>query len=201
MSDQGTGDQGTPGDSSKGDDKANDKANNQPAIRDGMTAAEVQDLLKAERDRQDMKLKGTTEQTLADARAAWEAEAKTAQERAAMDATQRAEAEKKEAVDEAARLKVELADSKAQGVRAMFVAQNAAGLDVAWRGYLDGQLAARDEGTSMEDVLARVTEEHQQASGRSGAPLGVPGRPGGQQRAAGENDTMNDALKRAAGRR
>jgi len=170
-----------------------------PAIRDGMTAAEVQELLKAERDRQDMKLKGDREKLVADAKAEAKREADEERRKADMSEIDRANAEKAAAESKLKQLEEQLAQTQSAATRAQFVAANAADLDVAWRHYLDGQLAAAPDSETMEAVLARVRDEHKAATGRT-APLGAPGRPAGQPPLTG-SQTMNEEIRKLAGRR
>ena len=173
---------------------------NPPAIRDGMTAAEVQELLHKESDRLDMKLKSDREKLYADAKAEAKREADDEKKKADMSEIERAQAEKTAAESKLKALEEQLAQTQSAAARATFIASNAGDLDRAWRVYLDQELAA-GEPDKADEILARVRSERDQENGRPGAPVGSAGRPAGPQGApATGNAAMNQAIRHASGR-
>lgn len=164
-----------------------------------MTAAEVQELIRKESDRLDLKYKGASEKLIADAKAQTRAEIEAEKKTAEMSEVQRLEAELKAVNERVTTAESQRAASEAAATRAQFVANNAADFDLAWRVYLDQQLAAASDGDKPEDVLARVRAEREQEQTGKATALGVAGRPG--QGAAAKGRTMNDMIREAAGRK
>jgi len=162
-----------------------------------MTAAEVQELMRKESDRLDKKHKADRESLIAEAKTQAKAELEAEKKTADMTELQRVQAELKTLQDQVTTSGQQLAASQAAATRAQFIATHAGDMDVAWRMYFDQQLAAATDGEKPEDILARVQEEHKGAKGGQTA-LGVAGRPG--QGAAAKGETMNDMIRRAAGR-
>jgi len=180
-----------------GQDKGTDQT---PAIKDGMTAAQVQELLRKESDRIDQKYKMVIDKRLAEAKSSWEEEQKTAAEREQMTELDKAKADLQKAATEIDALRQETELQQKRAELNEWVAGNAGDLDRAWRGLLLQELAAAPEAETREVTLARVREQRDQEQGTRGAPLGVVGRPGGQPGAETGQD-MNRAIRQAAGRR
>jgi len=172
-----------------------------PAIRDGMTAAEVHELLRRESDRLDQKYKSAREQLLKDATSDARKQIEEEQKRAQMGELERAQAELQAIQAERDAIQQELESSRRQAEIAGWIALNAGDLDRAWRSYLAQAIAGAPETETPEQTLARVREERDGEKGaKSKAPLGVAGRPG-QQAVATPNQNMNEWIREQAGRR
>lgn len=189
--------EGSDGDGAGGDGEGAGGTGSQ--IRDGMSAAEVRELLQKAADRADKQRKSEIaklEGSLNDRVAAAVAEEA---ERAKKDATELALEDRKKAIARAEAAEQRAAEAEARAERAAFIAANGGTLDKAWRVYLDGQLAAAGDDESPEDVLARVMAEHAEETGQAARPPGSVGT-GGRPAPQTTPSNINDRIRRAAGR-
>lgn len=166
-------------------------------IRDGMRASEVEALLQKERDRADMQRKAEIEKARAEAAEAAKAEAAEEARRAQMDELDKALEDAKKAAARADEAEARLADVEARAARSSFIAEHGGGLDKAWRAYLDMELANSNP-DDWQKTLEQVRAEHAEATGGARKPgdMGTGGRPAPQAQA----DTINQKIRRAAGR-
>ena len=178
------------------DDKSTDQA---VTVQDGMTAAQVQELLRKEGDRIDQKYKGILDKRIADAKTEWERDQKTSADREQMSELEKAKTDLAATQAERDALTDRVAAVEAAQERAEWIAANAGDMDRAWRSYLAQQLEEAGDAETPEQVLARVQQERDEEQGGTGTSLGVAGRPGGQSKPTTGKD-MNRAIRRAAGR-
>jgi len=191
---------GDGGDDDKGGTTDDDKSGDQTlTVQDGMTAAQVQELLRKEGDRIDQKYKGILDKRIGEAKAEWEREQKTAADREQMSELEKAKTDLAATQAERDALTKRVAAVEARQERAEWIAANAGDLDRAWRSYLHQQLEEAGDDETPDQVLARVQKERDEEQGGTSTSLGVAGRPGGQSKPQTGKD-MNRAIRRAAGR-
>ena len=192
---------GNGGTAGEGGGTDQDKGGDQTGtVRDGMSAADVQELLRKEGDRIDQKYKAILDKRIGEAKTEWDREQKTAADREQMDELQKAQTDLAAAQAERDALKQEADAQPARAERQQFIAMNAGDLDRGWRTYLEQQLAQAGDDETPEQVLARVEKERDDEQGGTGTSLGVAGRPAGQP-GTGKPGDMNRAIRRAAGRK